>query len=76
MNETIDFCLPYNDISTSFLKLHTKDKLKCIQLGMLFLNIGNQTQQVWNNSQWEKKINRLQAEISSSQEKIIIKTTT
>ncbi|MBM10421.1 MAG: hypothetical protein CMF69_12805 [Magnetovibrio sp.] len=70
MNETIDFCLPYNDISTSFLKLHTKDKLKCIQLGMLFLNIGNQTQQVWNNSQWEKKINRLQAEISSSQEKI------
>jgi len=66
----LEILIPQNNITLSFLKLDTKDKCKCIELGMRFLTIGTQTIQCWDNKQWEKKISRLQREIDNGNKKI------
>ncbi len=74
----IDFSLPNNSDTLKFIKLNKSDKLKALALGMRFLSLGVQQLQLWDNSQWEErleqlktqnqeKINRLQEKLHSEQ---------
>lgn len=71
---TIDFSLPHTDESLKFIKLSSDDKLKAISLGMKFLNMGNQQIQIWENSQWESRIETIKSQkqdiIADMQEKV------
>ena len=70
----IDFSLPNNPDTLKFIKLNQSDKLKAITLGMRFLITGTQQLQMWDNSQWETRIEQLktqkQDKIDSLQEKL------
>jgi hypothetical protein len=73
---TIDFSLPHTDESLKFIKLSSDDKLKAISLGMKFLNMGNQQIQIWENSQWESRIETIKSQkqdiIDAMQEKVYL----
>ena len=70
----IDFSLPHNPDTLKFIKLNQSDKLKAIALGMRFLSTGIQQLQMWDNSQWETRIEQLktqkQDKINALQEKL------
>ena len=74
MENTIDFSLPHTNESLNFIKLSLDDKLKAISLGMKFLNMGNQQIQIWENSQWESRIEIIKSQkqdiIDAMQEKV------
>ena len=74
MENTIDFSLPHTNESLKFIKLSPDDKLKAIVLGMKFLNMGNQQMQIWENSQWESRIETIKSQkqdiIDAMQEKV------
>jgi hypothetical protein len=74
MENTIDFSLPHTNESLNFIKLSLDDKLKAISLGMKFLNMGNQQIQIWENSQWESRIETIKSQkqdiIDAMQEKV------
>ena len=54
--ELIETYIP-DDISIKeFFSLNKKDKIKVIQLGLLFIKEGTNNIQYWNNSEWEEKI--------------------
>jgi hypothetical protein len=48
--------LKANSSTLNFLKLSDLDKVHAIELGMKFLNMGNQQIQGWNNEQWNAKL--------------------
>ena len=56
MTEYVDFHLKANSSTLNFLKLSDLDKVHAIELGMKFLNMGNQQMQGWNNEQWNAKL--------------------
>jgi hypothetical protein len=56
MTEYVDFHLKANSSTLNFLKLSDLDKVHAIELGMKFLNMGNQQIQGWNNEQWNAKL--------------------
>jgi hypothetical protein len=56
MTEYVDFHLKANSATLAFLKLSDVDKIHAIELGMKFLNMGNQQIQGWNNEQWNTKL--------------------
>ena len=56
MTEYVDFHLKANTSTLNFLKLSDLDKVHAIELGMKFLNMGNQQIQGWNNEQWNAKL--------------------
>ena len=56
MTEYVDFQLKACSSALSFLKLPDTDKIHAIELGMKFLNMGNQQTQGWNNEQWNTKL--------------------
>ncbi len=56
MTEYVDFHLKANASTLNFLKLSDLDKVHAIELGMKFLNMGNQQIQGWNNEQWNAKL--------------------
>ena len=56
MTEYVDFHLKANSATLAFLKLSDMDKIHAIELGMKFLNMGNQQIQGWNNEQWNTKL--------------------
>ncbi len=56
--ETISFELEANETIIAFLKLKNPEKMKVIQLGMNFLNVGNSKIQRWNNDEWEAKLQK------------------
>jgi len=56
MTEYVDFHLKACSSTLSFLKLPDADKIHAIELGMKFLNMGNQQTQGWNNEQWNTKL--------------------
>jgi hypothetical protein len=70
----IDFSLPNNSDTLKFIKLNQSDKLKSITLGMRFLTTGNQQLQMWDNSQWETRLDQLKSQqqgvINSMNEKL------
>ncbi len=70
----IDFSLPNNPDTLKFIKLNQSDKLKAIALGMRFLSTGTQQLQMWDNSQWETRVEQLktqkQEKIDTLQEKL------
>ena len=70
----IDFSLPNNLNTLKFIKLNQSDKLKAIALGMRFLSTGTQQLQLWDNSQWETRIEQIktqkQEKINALQEKL------
>jgi len=77
MNEEkvmIDFVLPNTPDTLKFIKLNQSDKLKAIALGMRFLSTGTQQLQLWDNSQWETRIEQIktqkQEKINALQEKL------
>ena len=57
-DENISFSLPANKTVLSFLQLKLADKIKSIELGMKFLQQGNQQMQCWNNEEWTSKLER------------------
>jgi len=59
MSSIIDFSLPNEPCVLKFIQLSQSDKLKAIALGMRFLTLGNQQLQMWDNSQWEKRIEQM-----------------
>jgi len=63
----IDFSLPNNPSTLKFIKLNQSDKLKAITLGMSFLSTGIQQLQMWDNSEWETRIEQIKTQ---KQEKI------
>ena len=58
----IDFSLPNNPNTLKFIKLNQSDKLKAIALGMRFLSTGTQQLQMWDNSQWETRIEQIKTQ--------------
>ena len=58
----IDFSLPNTSETLKFIKLKQTDKLKAITLGMKFLALGNQQLQMWDNTQWENRIEVLKSQ--------------
>ena len=70
MSENIDFTLPYKDFVINFIKLSQNDKLKVVQLGLKCLNTVNMQTQLWNNEEWESKMNSLKAENKRLKESI------
>jgi len=67
--DTIEISLPKNDITLKFLQMHNKNKVKCIELGMMFFSSGQQKLQCWNNEQWNNKISLLQKSIQREKER-------
>ena len=65
----VDFSLPNNPDTLNFIKLSRLDKLKAIALGMRFLSLGIQQQQLWDNSQWEERLEQVKTQ---EQGKLII----
>ena len=57
-NEEISFSLPANPVVLSFLKMKMSDKIKSIELGMKFMNMGNNQIQCWNNEEWTTRLDR------------------
>ena len=68
-SENIDFILPYRDFLLKFIPLSQNDKLKVVQLGMSCFNASNLQSQLWNNEEWEKKIETLNLENIKIKEK-------
>jgi len=70
----IDFSLPHTPETLKFIKLTQTDKLKAVVLGMKFLSLGNQQLQLWDNTQWETRIESIKAQkqqtIDTLQEKL------
>jgi len=58
----IDFSLPNNSDTLKFIKLNKSDKLKALALGMRFLSLGVQQLQLWDNSQWEERLEQLKTQ--------------
>ena len=69
MDENIDFTLPYKDFVINFIKLSQNDKLK-VAVGTKCLNTVNMQTQLWNNEEWESKMNSLKAENKRLKESI------
>ena len=67
--DTIDISLPKNDTTLKFIQMHNKDKVKCIELGIMFFSSGKQKMQCWNNEQWNNKISLLQKTIQREKER-------
>tara|TARA_Y100000817_G_scaffold303256_1_gene285015 strand:- start:1082 stop:2149 length:1068 start_codon:yes stop_codon:yes gene_type:complete len=67
--DTIEISLPKNDTTLRFIQMHTKEKLKCIDLGMMLFSSGHQKIQCWNNEQWNDKILLLQKSIQREKER-------
>jgi hypothetical protein len=69
--DTFEVSMPRTKATTQFLALHTKEKLKVIELGMTFLSTGNRQVQYWNNDQWEGKLTALKLEKQKRIEKLL-----
>ena len=54
--EYIDFHLKSTPQILTFLQLSGEDKAHAIELGIKFLNMGNDQLQGWNNEQWNAKL--------------------
>ncbi len=67
--DIIEISLPKNQTTLKFLQMHNKDKIKCIELGMMFFSSGQQKLQCWDNKQWDKKISLLQNSIQREKER-------
>ena len=79
MNQEIgatDFYVPLPETTETlkFNKLSKSDQVKAITLGMRFLSLGNQQLQMWDNSQWEGRMEKLKSQkqdtIDTLQEKL------
>lgn len=57
--EEITFSLPANKTILSFLQMRRPDQIKSIELGMKFINMGNNEIQAWNNEEWNLKQNEI-----------------
>ena len=66
---SIDISLPNHKVILEFIQLQDKEKLKCIELGLLFLSYGQNKIQYWNNDQWENKIQILEKRIQREKER-------
>jgi hypothetical protein len=51
-DESINFCLPANDIVLKFLQMKQSEQIKSIGLGMQFINVGTKIIQGWDNEEW------------------------
>ena len=69
--DTFEVSMPRTKSTTQFLALHTKEKLKVVELGMTFLATGNRQVQYWNNDQWEGKLTALKLEKQKRIEKLL-----
>ena len=58
-DEEITFSLPANKTILSFLQMRRPDQIKSIELGMKFINMGNNEIQAWNNEEWNLKQNEI-----------------
>ena len=58
----IDFSLPHTPESINFIKLSQSDRLRVVTLGMKFLALGNQQVQIWDNNQWEARIDAIKGQ--------------
>ena len=67
--DIIEISLPKYQTTLKFLQMPNKDKIKCIELGMMFFSSGQQKLQCWNNEQWDKKISLLQNSIQREKER-------
>ena len=56
MADTFEVSMPRTKSTAQFLALHSKEKVKVVELGMTFLTTGNRQVQYWNNDQWEGKL--------------------
>lgn len=79
--ELIETYIPDDITIKDFFSLNNKDKVKVIQLGLLFIKEGTNNIQYWNNSEWEEKIQDIEnsykkkLEVSENQLKDYIKLT-
>ena len=62
MADTFEVSMPRTKSTAQFLALHSKEKVKVVELGMTFLTTGNRQVQYWNNDQWEGKLTALRLE--------------
>lgn len=53
--EEITFSLPANKTVLAFLQMRRSEQMKSIELGMKFINMGNNEVQTWNNEEWNLK---------------------
>ena len=54
--EMTEVYLPQTEKLLPFFSLSDQDKYKVIELGLCFLQSGNNQKQFWNNKEWEGKI--------------------
>ena len=71
--ENLDFVLPYKDYLLKFIQLSQSDKLKVVQIGLKCFNTTNIQAQLWNNEEWEEKMNSLKVEIKKLREESRLK---
>jgi hypothetical protein len=65
----MDFTVPYDKDLLKFIALNNIDKSKVLKLGLKCFNTVNIQTQLWNNEEWELKINTLKSENKTLQEK-------
>jgi len=65
----MDFTVPYDKDLLKFIALKNIDKTKVIKLGLKCFNTVNIQTQLWNNEEWQLKINTLKSENKTLQEK-------
>ena len=65
----MDFTVPYDKNLLKFIALTNIDKTKVIKLGLNCFNTVNIQTQLWNNEEWELKINTLKSENKNLREK-------
>ncbi len=56
--ESINFCLPANDIVLKFLQMKQTEQIKSIGLGMQFINVGTKMIQGWDNEEWRGRLKK------------------
>ncbi len=65
----MDFTVPYDKDLLKFIALNNIDKSKVLKLGLKCFNTVNIQTQLWNNEEWELKINTLKSENKTLKEK-------
>ncbi len=64
----IEIYLPDNDIISEFNSKKKSEKLKIIELGLSLFNKGSEVIQLWNNNDWENKINLLEDKLAKEKQ--------
>ena len=64
----IEIYLPEIDIVSEFNSKKNSEKLKIIELGLSLFNKGSEVIQLWNNNDWENKINLLEDKLAKEKQ--------